>query len=183
MELTHGSLFSGIGGFDLGFERAGFKTVWQVEIDDYATKVLEKHWPNVRRYRDITTIDWRTVSIPTVLTGGLPLSRHLHCWQRSGDYRETKWPLVVLLPSHFCTTTPLRRRGKRISVAFSRDGTSSRRPFRDRVRCGVGSYFSGSPGCLPQKGKGLYPGLPQGHNQGECADQPTTENLSVYFTD
>ena len=72
MELTHGSLFSGIGGFDLGFERTGFTTLWQVEIDDYATKVLEKHWPNVRRYRDITTIDWRTVPVPTVLTGGFP---------------------------------------------------------------------------------------------------------------
>src|SRR3990167_7782710 len=72
MELTHGSLFSGIGGFDLGFERAGFKTLWQVEIEDYATKVLEKHWPNVRRYRDITTIDWGTIPIPIVLTGGFP---------------------------------------------------------------------------------------------------------------
>ena len=160
MELTHGSLFSGIGGFDLGFERAGFKTVWQVEIDDYATKVLEKHWPNVRRYRDITTIDWRTVSIPTVLTGGLPLSRHLHCWQRSGDYRETKWPLVVLPPSHFYTTTPLRRRGKRISVAFSRDGTSSRRPFRNRVRCGVGGYSSVQRRCPTRTDANIHRGLP-----------------------
>jgi DNA (cytosine-5)-methyltransferase 1 len=51
--LTHGSLFSGIGGFDLAFERAGFKSLWQVELDDYANKVLEKHWPNVRRVRDV----------------------------------------------------------------------------------------------------------------------------------
>ena len=47
---TIGSLFSGIGGLELGLERAGFgPTLWQVEIDDYATKVLEKHWPGVAR--------------------------------------------------------------------------------------------------------------------------------------
>jgi len=50
--LTHGSLFAGIGGFDLGFERAGIKTVWQVEIDPFCQKVLEKHWPNTQRFQD-----------------------------------------------------------------------------------------------------------------------------------
>ena len=53
--MTFGSLFAGVGGFDLGFERAGMVCKWQVEIDDYATLVLEKHWPDVRRWRDITT--------------------------------------------------------------------------------------------------------------------------------
>lgn len=53
MTITFGSLFAGIGGFDLGFERAGMECKWQVEIDDYATKVLAKHWPNVHRERDI----------------------------------------------------------------------------------------------------------------------------------
>ena len=48
-----GGLFAGIGGFDLGFERAGMECVWQVEIDDYCNKVLEKHWPDVKRYGDI----------------------------------------------------------------------------------------------------------------------------------
>lgn len=58
--MTFGSLFAGIGGFDLGFERAGLECKWQVEIDDYATKVLEKHWPNVRRWRDVRSFPPRS---------------------------------------------------------------------------------------------------------------------------
>ena len=55
--LTVGSLFAGIGGIELGLERTGyFKTIWQVENDEYATKILEKNWPEVRRYGDIRTI-------------------------------------------------------------------------------------------------------------------------------
>jgi len=53
--MYFGSLFAGIGGLDLGLERAGLECKWQVEINDYATKVLEKHWGDVRRWRDITT--------------------------------------------------------------------------------------------------------------------------------
>lgn len=45
--MTFGSLFSGVGGIDLGLEWAGMTCKWQCEIDDYATRVLEKHWPNV----------------------------------------------------------------------------------------------------------------------------------------
>lgn len=53
--ITFGSLFAGVGGFDLGFERAGMACKWQVEIDDYASKVLAKHWPGVHRWDDVKT--------------------------------------------------------------------------------------------------------------------------------
>lgn len=52
-KLTHGSLCTGIGGIDLGFERAGFVTKFQVEIDEFCLAVLAKHWPSTTRYRDI----------------------------------------------------------------------------------------------------------------------------------
>ena len=67
-----GSLFAGIGGFDLGLERAGFEIAWQVEIDPYCQRVLAKHWPHVQRYGDIRSVDWGTVEPVDVLCGGFP---------------------------------------------------------------------------------------------------------------
>jgi len=70
--LTVGSLFSGIGGLDLGLERAGMKVIWQCEIDEYASKVLKKHWPDVPNLGDITKVDWKNVERPDLLCGGFP---------------------------------------------------------------------------------------------------------------
>jgi DNA (cytosine-5)-methyltransferase 1 len=70
--LTFGSLFSGIGGMDLGLERAGMRCVWQSEIDPYASRVLRKHWPSVPNLGDITRIDWSGVERPDLVCGGFP---------------------------------------------------------------------------------------------------------------
>jgi DNA (cytosine-5)-methyltransferase 1 len=73
MPMTFGSLFAGIGGFDLGLERAGMTCKWQVETDDYASRVLAKHWPDVPRHDDVRTFptaarDWAV----DVICGGFP---------------------------------------------------------------------------------------------------------------
>lgn len=70
--LLYGSLFSGIGGFDLGFDRAGMRCAWQVELDPYCRKVLTKHWPDVPKHDDIRTFDAGKYERPDVLCGGFP---------------------------------------------------------------------------------------------------------------
>lgn len=66
-----GSLFSGIGGIDLGFERAGFEVAWQCEIDPHARRVLERHWPGVHIYGDVREVGSGADAVD-VLVGGFP---------------------------------------------------------------------------------------------------------------
>lgn len=72
MDLTFGSLFAGIGGFDIGLESAGMKCKWQVEIDPFAVAVLEKNWPDVERWRDIRDFNPNKSVAVDVICGGFP---------------------------------------------------------------------------------------------------------------
>ena len=67
-----GSLFSGIGGLDLGLERAGMEVVWQVEKDEFCRKVLRKHWPNVTIHEDVHDVGKHNLKEVELICGGFP---------------------------------------------------------------------------------------------------------------
>ena len=69
-----GSLFSGIGGFELGLERAipGLETIWQVEQEKFCQRVLQKHWPNAEIFDDVKTVGKHNLKPVDILCGGFP---------------------------------------------------------------------------------------------------------------
>ncbi|RZJ46488.1 MAG: DNA cytosine methyltransferase [Brevundimonas sp.] len=124
-------LFSGIGGFSLGLERAGFETVAFCEIDSFCQRVLAKHWPEVPQYDDIRTLTAERLAADGIavdaICGGLPCQGLSKAGKGRGlaDPRSALWfefarlieeigPRVVILEN----VTALRRRGLDIILRF-----------------------------------------------------------------
>ncbi len=78
------SLFAGIGGFDLGLERAGWTCVGQVEIDQFCQRVLAKHWPNVKRMGDIREVQGNEFGELDAIVGGFPCQNVSNAGDRNG---------------------------------------------------------------------------------------------------
>lgn len=87
------SLFAGVGGFDLGLERAGWKCVGQVEIDPYCRAVLAKHWPEVPRMEDVRDVQGHEFGPVDAVVGGFPCQPHSVAGKRLGNADERHlWP-------------------------------------------------------------------------------------------
>ena len=86
--MTYGSLFAGIGGIDLGMDAAGFECRWQVEKDEDCCRVLAKHWPNVKRYGDITQIETDELERVDAIVGGFPCQDLSQAGKRKGFHHE-----------------------------------------------------------------------------------------------
>lgn len=90
--LTFGSLFSGIGGLDLGLERAGLTCEWQVENNPYAAKILSARWPNTKKWSDVRTFPprpfkrWKV----TLIAGGFPCQPVSTAGRQKGD-ADPRW--------------------------------------------------------------------------------------------
>lgn len=70
--MNVGSLFSGIGGFELGFERCGMSTLWQVEQDPYCRAVLARHFPEAQRFEDVREVGAQNLAPVDLICGGFP---------------------------------------------------------------------------------------------------------------
>lgn len=100
-----GSLFSGVGGLDLGLELAGHEVVWQAEMDNAARAVLKRHWPDIKRYKDVGNVGPDAAWID-LLCGGFPCqdisragSREGLGGQRSGAWFEFARVVGELAPT------------------------------------------------------------------------------------
>ncbi len=103
--MKFGSLFSGISGFDLGFEQAGLECAWQCEIDKAARSVLATHWPGVPCYEDIRDVGRRNTPAVDLICGGFPCQdlsvagkRAGLAGERSGLWFEFERVIRELLP-------------------------------------------------------------------------------------
>lgn len=83
-QLTYGSLFAGVGGFDLGFDSAGWECKFQVEWDKHCQSVLKKHWPDVPKFEDVRDVNGADLPPVDLISFGSPCQDLSVAGKRSG---------------------------------------------------------------------------------------------------
>ena len=119
--MTHGSLFSGIGGFDLAAEWMGWQNIFQVEIEEYCQRLLAQNFPNVERHRDIREFDGKQYAGRIdIISGGFPCQPFSQAGKRQGkeDPRHL-WPQMLRIISEI---EPRWVLGENVSGIFSWSG-------------------------------------------------------------
>jgi len=92
--MNHLDLFSGIGGFSLGLEKVGFKTIAFCEREEYCRMLLQKHWKGVKIYNDIKKLEAKDIKEPVdILTGGFPCQPYSVAGKQKGTNDDRYlWP-------------------------------------------------------------------------------------------
>lgn len=150
-KLTVGSCFSGIGGLELGLEwTGGFETKWQIENDEYARRVLAKHWPDVERFSDIVTV--ANPPPVDVICGGFPCQDVSLAGARRGlkGERSTLWGEMFRL---VCEVKPRWVVAENVPGLLSSDGG---RFFGNILRDLASIGFNAEWDCIPAGSIGAH---------------------------
>ena len=94
--LTHGSLFTGIGGFDLAAHWSGIETLWQVEKDKYCQDLLSRHFPQTPLFDDVKAVGKAELNPVSIISGGFPCQPFSHAGKRKGQTDDRYlWPEML----------------------------------------------------------------------------------------
>ncbi len=170
--VTFGSLFSGIGGLDLGLERAGMVCKWQVENNPFCIRILEKRWPKVKRYVDIRKVS--ELEQVDAVVGGFPCQDVSSAGGRQGIEDHTRSGLWVEMLRVFRLVRPGVALVENVSALLDRmDGGSKPAPIQRVLGDLAESGFDAEWDCIPT-------GLTCGHRRDRVfiIAYPVREGLS-----
>jgi len=203
--MKFGSLFTGVGGFDLGFEHAGFECVWQVERDSHCLEVLAEHYPNVERYTDVRTVGRNNLEPVDVICGGFPCQDVSIAGKRAGlagersglwsefariiDELEPKWVVIENVPGllssnrgrDFATVIRwLAERGYGVAWRILDSQYFGVAQRRRRVFI-VGSFGNGSAAEILFESEGLRWNIEKGRKTGEGTAGTIEDSTALGF--
>lgn len=182
---THLSLFSGIGGLDLAAEWAGFTTVGQCEWAEYPTKILEKHWPDVPRWRDIhdlTGEDFRArtgLRTVDVVSGGFPCQPFSVAGKQAGKEDER-----YLFPEMLRVISELKPRfvvGENVPGILSIAAADVVKGLeREGYQCVVFDFEAAAVGASHRRERVFFVANADGRNVRDDCDDKRAPNREVY---
>lgn len=177
---TFGSVFTGIGGFDLGIERAGWKAVWQIENDRYCNRIMKGMFPDVPKHGDIRTVDTDRLGRVELICGGFPCQDVSVAGKRKGlagdqsglffDFMRVvadvlpRWVLIENVPGLLSSNV-----GRDMGTVL---GTLGKFGYWWAYRCLDSQYFG-----VPQRRRRIYI---VGHLGAPCSPEILFEPQSVY---
>lgn len=141
-KLTVGSLFSGIGGLDLGLEQTGrFQVKWQVEIDPYCERVLSLRWPHVAKHNDVHLVGKHNAAAVDLICGGFPCQDISNAGRKAGidGKRSGLWSEYYRI---ICELRPRYVLVENVSALLQR---GMERVLGDLASCGYDAEWQ----CLP----------------------------------